>query len=140
MFEMGIDILRAVVTGAIFLYLRSLQGKEQLRFRKAWVFLLIGFGLISFGALLDLSDNFSYFDKYIVIGKTKYADFLEEVVGYLSGFVFVGIGFWKWIPAIRALREKEMAMKKSQEELQLKIQELTSELTMMREKCDQQKG
>lgn len=95
------------------------------------------FGLIFFGALLDITDNFPSLDKYIIIGKTKYADFLEEVVGYLFGFVFVAIGFWKWMPAIVALREEETTLKKSKEELQLKIEELTAELNVIRVQLEQ---
>jgi uncharacterized membrane protein len=139
MFETGIDILRAAIAGAIFLYLRSMRGKGHFRFGKGWILILIGFGLIFFGALLDITDNFPSLDKYIIIGKTKYADFLEEVVGYLFGFVFVAIGFWKWMPAIVALREEETALKKSKEELQLKIEELTAELNVIRVQLEQNK-
>jgi uncharacterized membrane protein len=139
MFETGIDIFRAAIAGAIFLYLRSMRGKGHFRFGKGWILILIGFGLIFFGALLDITDNFPGLNKYVIIGKSKYAEFLEEVVGYLSGFVFVAIGFWKWTPAIVALREEETALKKSKEELQLKIEGLTAELNAVRVQLEQHK-
>jgi hypothetical protein len=75
-----------------------------------------------------------------MIGDTKYEEFLEEVIGYFFGFVFVGIGFWKWIPSILALRKEENALKREKEELQLKIKELTAELDAVRLQLEQGKG
>ena len=140
MFNLSIDIFRALITGAIFLYLRSLRRKEDVRFRKAWIFVPIGFGLIFFGSLLDITDNFPSLNKYIVIGNTKYEEFFEEVIGYLFGFVFVAIGFWKWIPSILALRKEEKALKKEKADLQLKIEELTAELNTIRLQLEQYKA
>lgn len=128
MFNLAIDVFRAMITGAIFLYLRSLRRKENGRFHKGWIFVPIGFGLIFFGSLMDITDNFPYLNKYVLVGNTRYEEFLEEVIGYFFGFVFVGIGFWKWIPSILTLRKEESALKKEKEELQLKIKELTAEL------------
>ncbi len=137
MFETGIDIVRAAIAAGIFLYLRSMRGKRRFRFGKGWILIVIGFGLIFFGALLDITDNFPGLSRYVIIGKTKYAEFLEEVVGYLFGFVFVAIGFWKWMPAIVALREEETALKKSKEELESKIEELTTQLKTVRVQLEQ---
>jgi hypothetical protein len=122
------------------LYLRSLRRKEDFRIHKGWIFVPIGFGLILFGSLLNITDNFPSLNKYIVIGDTKYEEFLEEVIGYFFGFVFVGIGFWKWIPSILALRKEENALKREKEELQLKIKELTAELDAVRLQLEQGKG
>ena len=140
MFNLTIDIFRALITCAIFLYLRSLRKKEDLRFHKGWIFVPIGFGLILFGSLLDITDNFPSLSKYVLIGDTKYEEFLEQVVGYFFGFVFVGIGFWKWIPSILVLRKEEKALKQEKEELQLKIKELTAELDAVRLQLEQGKA
>ncbi len=140
MFNLAIDVFRALITGAIFLYLRSLRRKEGGRFHKGWIFVPIGFGLIFFGSLLDITDNFPYLNKYVVIGNTRYEEFLEEVIGYFCGFVFVAIGFWKWIPSILTLRKEERALKKEKEELQLKIKELSTELDEVRLQLQQAKG
>ncbi len=139
MFNLAIDIFRALITGAIFLLLRSLRRKEGGRFHKGWIFVPIGFGLIFFGSLIDITDNFPYLNKYVLIGNTKYEEFLEEVIGYFFGFVFVGIGFWKWIPSILTLRKEQSALKKEKEELQLRIKELTAELDAVRLQLQQAK-
>ena len=83
MLETGIEILRAAIIGATFLYLRSSERKEPFRLGKGWILIVIGFGLLLFGALLDITDNFPSLSKYVIIGKTKYEDFLEDV-GYFS--------------------------------------------------------
>ena len=75
-----------------------------------------------------------------MIGNTKYEEFFEEVIGYLFGFVFVAIGFWKWIPSILALRKEEKALKKEKADLQLKIEELTAELNTIRLQLEQYKA
>ena len=127
MFDIAADIFRALITGAIFFYLRSMRGKESPRLRKAWIFLVIGFGLLFLGGLLNLADNFPSLSKYIIIGRTRTADFLEQVVGYIFGLLFLGIGFWNWIPAIVALRAEEIALRRSQEVLMVQVAELTAE-------------
>ena len=140
MFNLAIDVFRAVITGAIFLYLRSLQRKGGGQFHRGWIFVPIGFGLIFFGSLLDITDNFPYLNKYVVIGNTKYEQFLEEVIGYFFGFIFVAVGFWKWGPSILALRKEESALKKEKEELQVKIIELNAELDALRLELQQAKS
>ena len=140
MVDIGIDVFRAAIIGAIFLYLRSMRGRKQFRLGKGWILILIGFGLIFFGSVVDITDNFPSLSKFVIIGKTKYQNFLEEVVGYLFGFIFLAIGFWKWMPAILALREEKEALKKSKEELGLKIEELTAELNVVRIQLEQSKG
>lgn len=127
MFDIAADLFRALITGAIFFYLRSMRGKESPRLRKAWIFLVIGFGLLFLGGLLNLADNFPSLSRYIIIGRTRTADFLEQVVGYILGLLFLGIGFWNWIPAIIALRAEEIALRKSQEALMRQVAELTAE-------------
>ena len=127
MFDIVADIFRALITGAIFFYLRAMRGQEPPRLRKAWIFFLIGFGLLFLGGLLNVADNFPALSKYIIIGRTRYADFLEQIIGYVFGLLFLGIGFWRWIPAIIALRAEEVVLRKSQAELKQRIVELTAE-------------
>jgi hypothetical protein len=120
MLDIAADIFRAVITGAIFLYLRSIRGKEPPHLRNVWIFFIIGFGLLFLGGLLNIADNFPALTRYLSFGRHRYADFLEQIVGYVFGFLFLGIGFWQWIPAILALH-------KSQEDLKRQVAELTAE-------------
>jgi hypothetical protein len=126
-FDIVADIFRAVLTGMIFLYLRSVRGKESPRLRKAWIYFIIGFGLLFLGGLLNIADQFPPLNRYLSFGRHRYVDFLEQNVGYLFGLLFLGIGFWRWIPAILALRAEELALRQSQEELRQRIFDLTAE-------------
>jgi hypothetical protein len=127
MFDIATDIFRAAITGAIFLYLSSLRGKASPQLRKVWIFFVIGFGFLLFGGILNVIGNFPSLSRYLVIGRLHPADFLEETVGYVLGFIFLGIGFWQWIPAIIVLHLEEDRLKKSQEQLKHRIAELTEE-------------
>jgi len=68
MFDIIADIFRALITGAVFFYLRAMRGKEPPRLRKAWIFFLIGFGLLFLAGLLNVADNFPSLSKYIKWG------------------------------------------------------------------------
>lgn len=120
MLDIAADIFRAVIIGVIFFNLRSIRGKEPHHLRKALVFFVIGFGLLFLGGIFNIADNFPALTRYLSFGRHHYADFVEKVIGYVFGFLFLGIGFWQWIPAILALH-------KSQEDLKRQVAELTAE-------------
>jgi hypothetical protein len=125
MFDIVTDIFRAAITGAIFFYLSSLRGKASPQLRKVWIFFIIGFGFLLFGGVLNVIGNFPGLSRYLVIGRLHPADFLEETVGYVLGFIFLGIGFWQWLPAIMVLHLEENRLKKSEEQLKYRVAELT---------------
>jgi hypothetical protein len=131
MFDIATDIFRAVITGAIFFYLSFMRERTAPRLRKMWIFFIIGFGFLLFGGILNVIDNFPNLSKYLMFGRLHPADFLEEIVGYVLGFVFLGIGFWQWIPAIIVLHREEDRLKKSQEQLKRKVTELTEECSRL---------
>jgi hypothetical protein len=131
MLDIVTDIFRAVITGAIFFYLSFMRGKATPRLRKIWIFFIIGFGFLLFGGILNIVGNFPNLSKFLMVGRLRHADFLEEIVGYVLGFVFLGIGFWQWIPAIIVLHSEEERLKKSQEQLKRKVTELTEECSRL---------
>lgn len=131
MLDIATDIFRAVITGAIFFYLSFMRGKEAPRLRKVSLLFIIGFGFLLFGGILNVIDNFPNLKKYLMLGRLHPADFLEEIVGYVLGFLFLGIGFWQWIPAIIVLHREEDRLKKSQEQLKRKVTELTAECSRL---------
>jgi hypothetical protein len=131
MFDIATDIFRAVITGAIFFYLSFMRGKAAPRLRKMWILFIIGFGFLLFGGILNVIGNFPNLSKYLMVGRLHPADFLEEIVGYILGFVFLGIGFWQWIPAIIVLHREEDRLNKSQEQLKRKVTELTEECSRL---------
>ena len=100
MFDIAVELLRAVVVGAILLIL--LRGKCSYEIGKlpGWSLILAGFGLIFFGTFIDLTDNFPDLDKFIVVGDTPTQAFLEKVVGYTLGFLLLALGIWQWLPKV----------------------------------------
>jgi len=138
MFDIATDIFRAVITGAIFFYLSFLRGKTSPPMRKVRIFFIIGFGFLLFGGILNVVDNFPSLSRYLTIGRLHPADLLEEVVGYVLGFIFLGIGFWQWIPAIIVLHLEEDRLKKSQEQLKHRIDDLTAECDRLQEQLQHQ--
>jgi hypothetical protein len=140
MFDISADIFRAVITGVIFLYLRSIRGKGSPRLQKAWIFFMIGFGLLFFGGLLNIADNFPHLSRFLTIGRREYGDFLEQIFGYIFGLLFLGIGFWQWIPAILALRAEEIVLRQSQADLKRQVAELTVERNKLKARIECELG
>jgi len=93
------EVIRASAVAIVFLYLMFSKVSRDLK-ASGWIFIQIGFALILFGMLVDITDNFEDLNKYIVIGDTIYESFLEKVVGYALGFLFLAFGIWKWMPKI----------------------------------------
>ncbi len=93
MTEIILEIMLVIVVGIAFYFL--LQKEKQKDLNR---YILYGFALILFGALIDVTDNFPLLNKYIVVGDNACQSFLENVVGYLFGFALLAIGFWKWLP------------------------------------------
>lgn len=139
MFDLTADIFRAVLTGIIFFSLRRMRGKGSPHLKNAWIFFIVGFGFLFFGGLVSVADNIPALEKYLS-GKHHYGDFLEQIVGYLFGLLLVGIGFWHWFPAIVALRAEEIALRKSQKDLQQQILALTAERNTLKARIECELG
>jgi len=128
MSDFVLEITRATVVFVIFIYLCMAGRKENIRRQEGWLYIIGGFGLILFGMLIDITDNFPGLNRFAVIGDTEYQAFIEKVVGYLFGFFLLAIGFWKWIPTVIRLNEAERELKKSHDEMELRVAERTMEL------------
>ena len=112
--------------------------KEDIRRQNGWLYILAGFALTLFGMLIDITDNFPSLNKYVIIGDTEYQAFLEKVIGYLFGFLLLTIGFWKWIPTVISLRRAKMALKRSHDVLELKVEKRTADLRMINEELQRE--
>ncbi len=110
-----LEILRSLVTGAIFFYLIRIGRKSQdISSQKGWGWVLLGFGLLFFGSLIDITDNFETLNKFILIGDTPAEAFLEKVVGYLAGTFAVFIGFLQWFPMLFKLKRQEAILQETE--------------------------
>jgi len=103
MTDIILESVRAAVLLMILIFLyRSGRGRFD-HFQKGWNLIILGFGLLLFGSLLDISDNFNALNPFIIIGDTEVEAFLEKFVGFLGGFVLLAIGLVLWIPGVQSM-------------------------------------
>ncbi len=105
MTDIILESIRAAVLLGIFLFLWNSGRNRFEQLRKGWNYILLGFGLLLFGSVLDISDNFESLNPYIVIGDTDTEAFLEKFVGFLGGFFFLAVGLIKWIPGVQGISD-----------------------------------
>jgi len=105
MTDIILESVRAAVLLMILIFLyRSGRGRFD-HFQKGWNLITLGFGLLLFGSLLDISDNFDALNPLIVVGDTEVEAFLEKFVGFLGGFVLLAVGLVLWIPGVQRMSE-----------------------------------
>jgi hypothetical protein len=100
MTDILMELLRAVVVGGIILVLFKTWQSKAISRISGWRTLVAGFGLIFFGTVIDITDNFEELNRFIIIGDTEVQAFLEKVVGYLLGFVLLALGIFRWLPRL----------------------------------------
>ncbi|MBL6932222.1 MAG: PAS domain-containing sensor histidine kinase [Rhodospirillales bacterium] len=126
MTDIVLETIRAIVLLGILIFLWNSGRNRFGQAQNGWNFILLGFGLLFFGSILDISDNFESLNPFIVIGDTQTEAFLEKFVGFLGGFIFLAVGLFKWIPGVQGLsvlvdnrtheiQETNMSLKKSRE-------------------------
>jgi len=113
--DIVLECFRALVILILVGYLWRIGKRKDFIITTGWRFIQIGFLLILFGTLLDISDNFHVLSPYVIVGDTNVEAFLEKVVGYLAGFIFLAIGLIQWGPTVeklaRELNERKQAEK-----------------------------
>jgi PAS domain S-box-containing protein len=128
MSDLLLEIARSAVMAVICGYLLVIGRKFKLREQRGWRFLVAGFGLLLFGSILDITDNFEGLNHLVVVGDTRVEAFLEKVIGYLAGFVLLFVGFWCWVPLVGALRNAQQQLAEKNEWLESEITLRTAKL------------
>lgn len=122
MFDVAIEFLRAVVLCGILAFI--IYADKSIQYgRRGYFFVKIGFLLVLFGAIMDITDNFESLNWTIVAGDTPVQAFLEKIVGYLAGIVLLAVGFWRWLPSLGKQEAIQAELEKSNRQLE---QELTA--------------
>lgn len=132
------------VTGSFFaavIFITTLRGlrHHSVRDQSGTHLVIVGFGLLFFGMLIDITDNFPELNYLVFIGDTETQAFLEKVVGMLLGLFLLALGFRRWIPSIMALENTHKSLdqlntgldqlvKKRTQELEITNQQLSSEI------------
>ncbi len=100
MTDITLEIIRAIIVFIILISLYRGVHSEEIRSVGGWRCLLVGFALVFLGSLVDITDNFSVLNHFVIIGDTQVQAILEKVVGYLLGFIFIAIGVYRWLPKL----------------------------------------
>ncbi len=116
-FDIEIEVIKAGIITAIFIYISRLRKNGYINKFPGWKFIYYGFFLLSFSAILDITDNIPSLSKFVIIGDTPVQAILEKVVGFLTGSFLILIGFIKFIPYL-------IELKKTKEELEIKEEQL----------------
>ena len=120
--DVVLECIRAMVLLVLVGYVWGLGRKKNFIVTTGWKLIQIGFALILFGTVLDITDNFEFLNPYVVVGDTATEAVLEKAVGYLGGFVLLTIGLIRWGPTVERLtgeiadrKKAELAVEESEE-------------------------
>ena len=100
MSDLLLESIRAAILAGLLLFLWLAGRRRTDLASRGWRTILLGFGLLLFGNLMDITDNFESLNRFIFIGDTPQQAILEKLVGFLGGFVFLAIGLVRWIPTV----------------------------------------
>jgi len=92
MLDTVLETVRTVALLTILVCLWRLGAASPGKDRSAWRLIIGGLALLSFGSLLDISDNFDSLNRFVVIGNTATEALLENVAGFLGGGILVALG------------------------------------------------
>jgi hypothetical protein len=140
MSDLFLEVVRALVLLGVFVFLWFIGRGRYKGIQPGWNAIICGFGLLLFGSVIDITDNFQSLNRFVVIGDTETEAFLEKFVGSLGGFVFLAFGLVRWMPSIQRLSDEagerkrvEDELRRTHEGLERQIQERTAMLNKANE-------
>jgi serine phosphatase RsbU (regulator of sigma subunit) len=126
--DVVLETARAIVMAVVFAFTVVIGHRQNLYEQRGYGFMVSGFGLLLFGAILDITDNFEELNQYVVIGDTEVEAFFEKVIGYLVGFVLLFVGFWRWLPLVGEIRRAEQRLQNYSKDLEIEGAKRTEDL------------
>ena len=143
--DVALESVRAAILLGIVGYLWRVGRNRFDQTRSGWSHIVGGFGLLLFGSILDISDNFEGLNFLVVVGDTEVEAILEKFVGFLGGFVMIAVGLMRWVPSVQRLnleiserREAEEALREARDDLELRVEERTRDIERKNETLKQE--
>ena len=84
--EIFIESFIAVTVLALLNSAYVLGKKNQLNREKGWSLILTGLALLAFGSIIDLTDNFPWLSRFVLLGNTPAQVILKKSSGSFSGW------------------------------------------------------
>jgi len=134
LFDIFLELVGSLIATVIFYTLLRGIKHPDVRAQPGSRLVAIGFGLLLFSLLIDITDNFPELNYLVVIGDTEYQAFLEKVVGTLCGLIFLALGFKRWMPSIQELANTRKYLDQRNVELDQRVQRRTLELERVNQK------
>ncbi|MFP6759427.1 MAG: hypothetical protein VCC99_14605 [Alphaproteobacteria bacterium] len=125
MFNEILETVQALVLASIMLILWRASRDQHATDHRGWKFIFAGLGLLLFGSVLDIADNFENLNNSVVIADTNARTVLGNLVGFTGGCVVLGWGLLLWVPRYGGL-SSEIAQRKLMESA---MRESTADLT-----------
>lgn len=129
--------LIAFISGLVLLIiLLKFSSTTGLNKNNGWIFIITGYSFILFAILVDIVEDYIFTQGPDRILKVV----LEGIVGFLLGFIFLTIGFIKWIPQITTLQKAKRILKESSIDLRNRVKDYSMKLKMEKEKSEELKN
>ena len=135
--DVVLETARAVVMAVIFAFMVIVGHRQNLYEQRGYGFMVAGFGLLLFGAVLDITDNYETLNQYMIVGDTEVEAFFEKVIGYLLGFVLLFVGFWHWLPMVGEIRRAEQRLQNYSKDLEVEVAKRTEDLQRTNEQLQE---
>ena len=129
MTDIVLELTRAGVAMAIVVFLVCTGRRQRLWNERGWRMIVVGFALLTFGSVIDVTDNFERLNAFVVVGDTPQQAFLEKVIGFLGGFVSLSVGFWQWLPMVGAVRQARRDLETHNTRLESMVEQRSADLT-----------
>jgi diguanylate cyclase (GGDEF)-like protein len=134
MFDIFLESTGSIIAAVIFCILLRGIRHPSVRAQPGTRQVVIGFGLLLFSFIIDITDNFPSLNGLFVVGDTKYQALLEKVFGMLLGLSFLALGFNRWIPCIQNLASTRESLDLLNQELDQRVKNRTMELEQVNRK------
>ena len=127
-----IDIILAILCPSILAFLLVVGRRENAHQQAGWGYIFAGFSFVICGVLIGITDSFFGLENSITVRGTEYRSFMATMAGFFPGFLLLAVGFWKWVPGVRGVREQQSSLETVPEsiagELESDIEKYTVQL------------
>ncbi|BCS89586.1 sensor histidine kinase [Pseudodesulfovibrio sediminis] len=111
-------LIRVLLLVSAFCLLVYVGRKEHVRRASGWIWVILGFGAVALGSLLQLGMNVPALQEYILFSDLETNNLFAEIFGYSLGICFVLMGVWKLAPTLYKFYVSEQKLKASEQRLQ----------------------